>query len=164
MTLITTSKLLPEPWPGLNRMADLGQTGQLYGQYKGALTLLLDNRVTRSRYCLRSHNGFATRTAALITQRKPFNWLITKQPPDVSSSGRVDLLPCQVTFELNDEPGDQLQREGESYAEFMDRLYAADPYANRKRDERGITSFRDGSERPKWYFVSPRSREEASNS
>ena len=26
----------------LNRMADLGQTGQLYGQYKGALTLLLD--------------------------------------------------------------------------------------------------------------------------
>ena len=26
----------------LDRMADLGQTGQLYGQYKGALTLLLD--------------------------------------------------------------------------------------------------------------------------
>ena len=53
-------------------------------------------------------------------------------------------------------PGDQSQREGESYAEFMDRLYAANPYSNRKRDETGhYVPSRDGSERPKWSFRVP---------
>lgn len=52
--------------------------------------------------------------------------------------------------------GPQSRREGESYAEFMDRLYRADPYANRKRDETGhYIPSRDGSERPKWSFRVP---------
>ena len=53
--------------------------------------------------------------------------------------------------------GNQSKREGESYAEFMDRLYRADPYANRKRD--AITGAyvpsSDGTERPKWSFRVP---------
>ena len=74
----------------LNRMADLGQTGQLYGQYKGALTLLLDKSCDAEPVLpALPQRGSPLRTASLITQRKPFNWLITKQPPDVSSSQAV---------------------------------------------------------------------------
>ena len=53
--------------------------------------------------------------------------------------------------------GNQSKREGETYAEFMDRLYRADPYANRKRDSvtGAYIASSDGTERPKWSFRVP---------
>ena len=54
--------------------------------------------------------------------------------------------------------GNQSQREGETYAEFMDRLYRTDPidYTAQARDEKG--SFAPSSnrnERPTWSFRVP---------
>ena len=53
--------------------------------------------------------------------------------------------------------GSQSRREGETYAEFMDRLYRADPYSNRKRDSitGAYIASNDGTERPKWSFRVP---------
>ena len=52
--------------------------------------------------------------------------------------------------------GPQSRRPDESYAEHMERLYRADPYANRKRDETGaFVKSKDGTERPKWGFRVP---------
>ena len=51
-------------------------------------------------------------------------------------------------LEFNGDHWNQSKREGESYAEFMDRLYRADPYANRKRDSvTGDIASSDGTER-----------------
>ena len=53
--------------------------------------------------------------------------------------------------------GDQSRRPDESYAEHMDRLYRANPYANRKRDQEtgAFVKSHNGTERPKWGFRVP---------
>ena len=54
--------------------------------------------------------------------------------------------------------GDQQQLPDESYAEYMDRLYRATPYANRIRDKEtgAYLPSSDGTERPRWSFRVPR--------
>ena len=55
--------------------------------------------------------------------------------------------------------GDQSRREGESYAEFMDRLYRADPidYTTKLRDpfDGQFVPSSNRRERPRWSFRVP---------
>ena len=53
--------------------------------------------------------------------------------------------------------GNQSRRDGETYAEWMDRLYRPTPYANQKRDEKSgsFLPSSTGTERPKWSFRVP---------
>ena len=79
------------------------------------------NRVTRNRYCLRSPNGYA-RKRLYENPAEAIQWSITKQPA-CHELRPPRPLPHPVTFQF-DETLAPVAREGESYAEYMDRLYA----------------------------------------
>ena len=105
MTLITTSKLLPEPWPGLStEWRTLDKQDSSTANTKALSRYCSTNRVTRNRYCLRSLHGFATENGFTDNPAEAIQLVDHEAAARrVLFSGRVDLLPCQVTFELNDD-------------------------------------------------------------
>ena len=103
MTLITTSKLLPEPWPGLlTEWQTSDKQDSSMAITKAPSRYCSTNRVTRSRYCLRSHNGYATENGFTQNPAEAIQ-LVSHEAAArrVMRSGRVDLLPHQVTFQFD---------------------------------------------------------------
>ena len=103
MTLITTSKLLPEPWPGLStEWQTLDKQDSSMANTKALSRYCSTNRVTRNRYCLRSLQGFATENGFTDNPAKAIQMVDHEAAAwRVMNSGRHDLLPCLVTFRFN---------------------------------------------------------------
>ena len=92
-----------------------------------------------------------------MTHPAPFKSSITNQQC-AGSGTQAEPTSCQdLSNSKNMEnTGNQSQRKGESYSEFMNRLYAADPYRKRKRDSNGLyIASHDWTERELWSFRVP---------
>ena len=103
MTLITTSKLLPEPWPGLStEWQTLDKQDSFMANTKAPSRYCSTNRAMRSRYCLRSLQGFATENGFTDNPAEAIQMVDHEAAAwRVMNSGRHDLLPCLVTFQFN---------------------------------------------------------------
>ena len=103
MTLITTSRLLPEPWPGLStEWQTLDKQDSSTANTKAPSRYCSTNPVTRSRYCLRSPNGYATENGFTQNPAEAIQMVDHEAAAwRVMNSGRHDLLPCLVTFQFD---------------------------------------------------------------
>ena len=103
MTLITTSKLLPEPWPGLSTEWQTSDKQDSSTANTKALSRYCStNRVTRNRYCLRSLHGFATENGFTDNPAEAIQVVDRETAARrVIHSGRLDLLPCLITFQFD---------------------------------------------------------------
>jgi hypothetical protein len=103
MTLITTSKLLPEPWPGLStEWQTLDKQDSFMANTKAHSHFCSTNPVTRSRYCLRSHQGFATENGFTHNPAEAIQVVDHETAARrVLHAGRHDLLPCLITFQFD---------------------------------------------------------------
>ena len=103
MTLITTSKLLPEPWPGLSTEWQTSDKQDSSTANTKALSRYCStNRVTRNRYCLRSLHGFATENGFTDNPAEAIQLVDHETAAQrVLQAGRHDLLPHPVTFQFD---------------------------------------------------------------
>ena len=103
LTPIKTSNLLPEPWPGLlTEWQTSDKQDSFMASTKEPSRYCLTNRVTRSRYCLRSQHGFATENGFTDNPAEAIQLVDHEAAARrVLHSGRHDLLPCLVTFQFD---------------------------------------------------------------
>jgi hypothetical protein len=103
MTLITTSKLLPEPWPGLStEWQTSDKQDSSMANTRARSRYCSTNPVTRNRYCLRSPNGYATENGFTQNPAEAIQLVDHEAAARrVLFSGRHDLLPHPVTFQFD---------------------------------------------------------------
>ena len=105
MTLITTSNMLPEPWPGLLMQWPNGE--KLVPYTDNTLEPSCFSPIApakRSRYLLRSTNGFATESGFTDYPEEAIQLVDRKTAfHRIEASGRTDLLPHLVHFEKHGE-------------------------------------------------------------
>ena len=102
-TPITMSSKLPDLWPGLlTEWQTLDKPDSSMANTKAPSRYYSTNRVTRNRYCLRSQRGFATENGFTDNPAEAIQLVDHETAAQrVLQSGRIDLLPCLVTFEFN---------------------------------------------------------------
>ena len=105
MTLITTSNMLPEPWPGLLMQWPNGE--KLVPYTDNTLEPSCFSPIApakRSRYLLRSINGFATESGFTDHPEEAIQLVDHESAARrIIASGRADLLPHLVHFEKHGE-------------------------------------------------------------
>ena len=103
MTQTTTLRMQLDAWPGLSTdWQTLDKQDSCMANTKAPSRFCSTNPVTRSRYCLRSPNGYATENgftqnpaeAIQLVDHESAAWR-------VMNAGRHDLLPHLVTFQFD---------------------------------------------------------------
>ena len=104
-TPITMSSKLPELWPGLStEWRTLDKPDSSTASTKAPSRYCSTNPVTRSRYCLRSPQGFATENGFTQNPAEAIQMVDNESAVRrIIRSGRLDLLPCLVTFQFDGE-------------------------------------------------------------
>ena len=105
MTQITTLRMQLDAWPGLaTGTPNLDKQDSFTDNSSQRFYSFVKSPVRRNRYCLRSLHGFATENGFTDNPAEAIQLVDHEAAARrVLLSGRVDLLPCQVTFELNDD-------------------------------------------------------------